>query len=330
MSEKLYGASAIKNILVYGWYFHGNLGDDLFIDAFKQLFPNYNFIFRNTLTLKDLYNVDAVFIGGGSLLENRLDTDDETFCELQKHKILYIGVGTETNIHSQHQLLMRRAQLIAIRSPSSINKITSLNSSVIVIPDLVHCLPPCQSSFKMKHSVLIIPNISLVPKWNDAHWKHVSWDYFKTEFAQFLDQLVNTGHTINFLPMCSSDELDDNNAACEIINKMTRRSNAYLLTRRNNYKAATECISQYEVVISQRYHGIVLANMTQVPCLIIHHHDKLKNMLGSSVPYYGLSKSILMNSLIETINSKIDLNLPIDRNMFTELIRKVNDALCRS
>lgn len=330
MSEKLYGASTTKHVLVYGWYFHSNLGDDLFIDAFKELFPNYNFTFRSSITSKDLHNVDAIFIGGGSLLEDRLDISEDAFIELQKRKVFYIGVGTETDIHPIHQCLIKQAQLIATRSASSLDKIKLLNDNVILIPDLAYILSPYQSSFKIERSVLIIPNISLVPKWNDVHWKHVSWEYFKVEFAQFLDQLVDAGHTINFLPMCSSDTLDDINAACEIVNKMTNSSNAYFLPRRNNYRAATECISQYEVVISQRYHGIILANLTQVPCLTIHHHDKLKDMPGVNVPYYGISKSILMDSFNKIINTKkVDI-LPIDRNMFTELIRKVNDALCGS
>jgi hypothetical protein len=48
----------VINILVYGWYNHSNLGDDLFEDAFKNLFPDYNFKFQDYIDEKSLKNIE--------------------------------------------------------------------------------------------------------------------------------------------------------------------------------------------------------------------------------------------------------------------------------
>lgn len=50
------------NIAVYGYYYKNNIGDQLFIEAFNNLFPTYNFLFVNHLTEKILENVDVVFL----------------------------------------------------------------------------------------------------------------------------------------------------------------------------------------------------------------------------------------------------------------------------
>ena len=308
-----------------GWYRHNNLGDDLFVEAFKELFPNYQFNFVNHIELVDLKDIDAVFIGGGSFLEAPFDMDDSALKELKNQKIFYLGVGAETKIHPMHQSLLSLAKLIAIRTPEHLDKILALNNNVIVIPDLVYCLIPNLKP-RIANSVLIMPNISVVPKWDEEHWKHAAWEYFKNEFAQFLDGLIVSGHTINFLPMCDGETENDSFAACEIINRMSFRSNHYLLPKAQSFQIATSCISQYDIVITQRFHGIILANITKTPCISIYHHDKLKNSDGLS--FYALSKNKLTHSFVSTINNKTQSNLPIDRDIFTELVRKVDDALC--
>lgn len=315
------------NILIYGWYHHHNLGDNLFMEVFKALFPNFNFKFVNQITSADLVNIDAVFFGGGSFLGELIDiSDHETFELLKQQKIFYIGVGAETDINIHHLELMKRAELIALRSTTNLNKVLELNPKTIVIPDLVYYLQPTKSTEQLSKSVLILPNIAVVPQWNDPHWKHAAWQYFKTEFAQFLDNLLSDGYSINFLPLCTDFCLDDNMAATEIINHMIWRNHGYLLPQENTITSATKTISRYDIVITQRYHGIVLAEMVNVPCLPIYHHDKLKHPQGLS--FYGLTKDKLREQFDYLFHTKVSQFLPIARDMFVPLQWRVENALC--
>jgi hypothetical protein len=56
------------NVLVYGFYGKGNLGDDLFERAFCHLWPGISFSFTNEITRKHIDDFDVIFFGGGSFL----------------------------------------------------------------------------------------------------------------------------------------------------------------------------------------------------------------------------------------------------------------------
>ncbi len=317
------------NVLVYGWYRAGNAGDELFANAFKILFPEYQFRFVSQITEENLSNVGAVFFGGGSFLSGDVNVTPAAREILKSKKILYIGVGAETAISSSHLELMAQAKLIAIRSPEQLGKIKFINNQTIVIPDLVYSLQEnVLSSKKIKKSVLILPNIEVVPNHTHSHWKHSSWAYFKSEFSQFLDELVSSGYSINFFSMCENKSMSDAWAASEIINMMQKRSTAYQLPFVSEDMAGlTKILSQYEFIITQRFHGIILSEMMRTPYISLHHHDKLKfaaPMNGISLSYYGIMKQNLLDSLNKLNASQ---SLPIESNMFETLKSKVVNIL---
>lgn len=316
-------------ILVYGWYHQGNLGDELFKQAFTQLFPTYHFEFTDFITANQLQNVDGVFVGGGSFLGELFRITDDALPLLIRKKICYLGVGAETDIHPSHQAIMASANLIATRTPEHLEKIRSINDNVMSIPDLVYCLVGDISPRKIDRSVLILPNVTVVPTWKDAHWAHVSWNYFKSEFSQFLDELAESKHNaVNFLPLCVNPQQDDTRVADELINATTHRSFFKVHSHPQTLQDATRLISEYEIIITQRYHGMVLADMIGAKYFSIYHHDKLKNPKGNDLPYYGITKAGLWTQLEFQKKTKVSPHLPIDRNIIRDLTQKVDDALC--
>lgn len=319
-------------ILVYGWYFRGNVGDNLFIAAFKKLFPRYDFIFTDHITDNLLKDVSAVFFGGGSFLYAEPDISSDAVVRLENTPIFYIGVGTETAIHPHHQDLLRRARLIATRSLERIEFLKLLNPNVIFVPDLVYALQDEASSIpKLSKSILILPNFETVPQWNSPLWKSAAWEFFKLEFAQVLDALYEEGYNCHFYPMCVNPKIDDNWAATEIINKMHHRSGNYLISAKTKgIESVTKLFSQFELIITQRYHGIVLSEMTRVPYVSIHHHDKLKNSFpkeGKSILYYGASKQNLLSEIYAAQRMKFSTVLPIEPDIFEVLKEKVSGVI---
>lgn len=313
------------NICVYGWYGHNNLGDELFKDAFKKLFPEYNFTFTDHFTLENVEKADAIFFGGGSFLNESISIPNDwhaVWFKLFRKKILYIGVGLETDIHLNHKELLSIASLIATRTEVATrtkNKLNYLIFKGIEIPDLVYSLndnlwPPCIN----KKSVLVLPNVSVIPTHESPHWKYASWEHFKTEMAQFLDYLIYNKYTVNFGNMCRDSINNDNYASHAISSAMINRNSNDI--KNINYKHTT---SEYGRVITQRYHGIVLSDMANVPCLPIHHHDKLKS--ENSISYYEISKDKLISSFNE-VESKEKKN-SIDYKAFDILVKEVKKIL---
>lgn len=318
-------------VLVFGWYNHGNLGDEFFGDIFKELFPLYEFTFADHIDENNLKDKDAIFLGGGSFLDQTTTITNAAIPILKSKPIFYMGVGTEIDISPIHLELLKIAKLIVVRSTQKLDLIKSLNSNVVVIPDLVyfHSLTSKNiSTTSKKKSVLILPNIATLPQNHEPHWKHMAWEYFKFEFAQFLDSLVDANYQIKFFPMCQERNLDDNWAAIEILGKMRRRSRNFLLEKRTETLDETiQLFSQYETVITQRYHGIVLADLAGVPHITISHHDKLKNSDKNYISFYGFNKDVMKEKFNDGKVIKFSNVLPIEADIFVGIKKVINDLL---
>lgn len=138
--------------------------------------------------------------------------------------------------------------------------------------------------------------------------------------------------------MCQGVKDNDDWAAGELISHMNRRDNYLNTGRYVGIEGITYLISQYSLVITQRFHGIVLAEMTKTPYVTIYHHDKLKNTYpcnGTFVSYYNCSKQIFGDTFNRTIKMNFPQSLPIESNIFETLSSKVmglveNGSICRS
>jgi polysaccharide pyruvyl transferase WcaK-like protein len=313
---------SIFNILVYGWYNKGNIGDNLFEEAFKQIFPELNFQFVDEITKESLTKSDAVFFGGGSFLFSEPLISPDLLPLLKSKKIFYIGVGAETEIEKTHKELLKLAKLICIRS-NDLEKIQTLNHNAMIIPDIVYSLATNSYYTATDNSVLILPNATVIPTYKDDHWKHASWNYFKCEFAQFVDSLIETGHKIKFLPMCDNKHISDVWAIYEIISHMIHRSNVDIVYHLDQF-------DQCQTIVTQRYHGIILAQLARKHYISIHHHDKLKDSLikeGEYIPYYGINKDGLIKSFYKLKKEKLSNTLPIDYNLFSIMKAQVINLL---
>jgi len=319
------------NALVYGWYGKGikNIGDSLFCKAFEHLFPDINFTFTNTITQHNVEQADCVIFGGGSFVYAPINGNN-VLQLLAAKTIFYIGVGIETDIHPMHQELMKRASLIATRTANGISRLKSVTASnIIEIPDLAYALTDLVSISNqvMPNSILVLTNAELLPRWCDINWKHAAWNYFKSEFSQFLDMFKESKYNITFASMCSNANMHDAGAATEIINQMKYRNfNSQLCDLPDDFTQLTHLLSQYETIISQRYHGAILADMCSRPHVVIAHHDKLKHSTPSAitVPYYGLDKQTLADAIL---NCKTRSILPIKLDIFEDMRKRVYSQL---
>lgn len=310
-------------VLIYGFYHKGNLGDNFFAEVFLSLFPYYQLTFVDHLDQAVLQGQEAVILGGGSFLDQASSIAPEALPILQNLPLFYLGIGAETNIHPLHLALLKIAKLIVLRSPAKMELLRSINPNILLAPDLIYCHPSITPA-PIAKSVLILPNISVLPQANAEHWKHIAWEYFKHEFSQFLDDLLEQGNSIKFFPMCQNDEQDDIWAAIEIVSKMQRRSHAYFLPQTKTLEETLSLVSQYEMVITQRYHGIVLAYLANVSCLTISHHDKL--MTDESLPFFGANRKEL-HQAFHRIKEKGASSLPINRHLFIDIKEKVEELL---
>jgi polysaccharide pyruvyl transferase WcaK-like protein len=316
-------------IVILGWYGSeiNNLGDNLFKEAFKKLFPEHTLIFTDTIEASAAHAADAFFIGGGSFLGDKPNIDP-SILELVKSKpLFYIGVGAETNIHERHQELIRIAKLVAIRNSDEriIDRVKQLNTNTIYVPDLVYMLAPAGRAKHRRDRILVIPNLEVVPRYFDPQWKHTAWGFFKSEFAQALDHFIDTGIGVDFYTMCNNADAKDYYAAIELFNFMKPRKTINFYDHNNNIDKDVELLSSYKMIITQRYHGIILAEIAETPHIILWHHDKLKSHPSKSasfIGYYGATKQAIIDGFSD-VTSKDRPNLAIDSNSWESIVNQV-------
>ena len=315
-------------VLVLGFYKQPfNLGDQLFTQAFQYLFPDYQFTFTDHIRPQHLKGTDAIFIGGGSLLDQNPDITPEAIKEMASIPLIYLSCGAETEISALHQQLMARARLIVIRS-HHLDKVKAINPNTLYAPDLVYALHhQVQYSERRAKSILFLPNILVVPQWHEPHWKHLSYQMFKFEMAQALDKLIEDGYIIDFYPFSQVKGQDDSYAAIELMNMM-RHSVNILPSKQDQLADLTALFSQYQTIITQRYHGAILAEMSNTPYLCIHHHDKLRSTnynLGTFTSFFEVSKEKIIKA-VDFLAQHTSI-LPLKQDIYEPLVVAVRKCL---
>ena len=75
---------------------------------------------------------------------------------------------------------------------------------------------------------------------------------------------------------------------------MKKRNRSMLVTEiLNDLPDIINLFSQHSIIFTQRYHGMVLADLCRRPSVSISHHDKLL----PEIPYFGASKQAFHDSI---------------------------------
>lgn len=323
----------MKRVLVYGFYGKENFGDELFKDAFRHLWPEFDFRFVNKILQKDIDETDAIIFGGGSFLYARPNvTYDVKF----NTKILYVGVGGETEIDDLHKYLMGNAELVSLRTPEFIPKIAGTlvdANRVIASPDIVFSLKRklnLQREKRAEKSLLVLPNAECVPRASDPHWKHLGWEHYKNEFAQALDELREEGYKLMFASMCENESMSDAWAISEIVARMDKRKRVDCVGITVKGLLTKSMMEEFSCVVTQRLHGAVIADLANLPYVVVHHHDKLRTLdpcTGVKQPYFEMSKRSILNAIKFAEYQGSGLNVDVIDARFSELQEKVRTIM---
>lgn len=283
-----------KKIIVVGWYGHKNLGDEAFKASFQFLWQDFDFDFLDYVPA-DVNQYDAAMIGAGSFL-------DQPVVGLSTIKIpmAFIGVGISV-VHPQNMPALERARIIVARNH------TKLSVPTLFAPDVVFA-QKLKTNLERRKVITVLMNNHFTPRPKALEWQLRSWDWFCTEFAQVCDRLLDaTGCTMDFLPMCTNRFEDDRRCVGYLVDRMYNKNKVNTCYAELPSDTFVRRIETSELVITQRFHGMVYSVLARTPFVAISGHDKIRDLTEqlqykTLVQYYGFS----INNFMEAYASSVE------------------------
>jgi polysaccharide pyruvyl transferase WcaK-like protein len=138
----------------------------------------------------------------------------------------------------------------------------------------------------------------MAPSRQSARWQVAAWDRFEMELATALDETY-ADWTIEFFPMLlAKNGPSDDYAAARIVSQMSNRWRVRDNIWRPTESKLIESIQRADLVITQRFHGVVLASILSTPFVGISAHDKMRSFftdssLNNYCDYYSFTRESL-------------------------------------
>lgn len=322
----------MAKILVYGWYGHRNVGDELMAEALRSLLVGHELKFVDHIKHAELEKSDLVLVGGGSFLSLPFGMDGASFTAIAKKPVIYVGVGAETGVHHDHARLLKHASAVFVRSPAS-EQFSEIRPDAVLMPDLSLALASPSLVKRPSREILFLANSQVLPNRTSPNWQRAAWDYFKSETAQAIDELIVGGWKVTMAPFCDDVNHRDSWACAELIAHCVERRRVRCLDATWYDDAAFSKVrptfDASSVVVTQRYHGAIISQATGAPCVVIHHHDKLARLDPNAtklIPYYGIRKDALVTA-IESAEVPVAVT---NSSAFGEVRDAIEKALCKT
>ena len=287
------------NILVFGWYNHGNIGDESFKISFKKVWNIHNFTFVDDITpeISDM-NFDLCIIGGGDVIcKSNLIKCSKLNCK----KIAISVTITNNSLTTELKIL----DYIYVRDELSLNNLKKIGfNNCELLPDIslvlsgnnVNGLKLINESFKTNMSdryekvYAITINAHLLGNYNSESKIKTKFFSFVDEISSFID---NTNASFLFIPFSTRFPSDDRisnsytNSQCKYYNKNS------VIFDTLSVQDTLDVISACDFNITTRFHGLIFSQCVDTPCITISFHDKfegyLKTINQDYINYYDFS-----------------------------------------
>jgi hypothetical protein len=156
------------NTVIYGYYDHNNLGDELFKLAFKKLFPNNNLIFSGDLT-KYYDKIDLVLVGGGDLYNDYFLKNLSKIIEKYTIPVIGFGLGFPCKEINKKYLWMFDSIVTRVRDITILDTLNYflISDEIMSLPDIIFSLDEyflsSNNLFKLSLNNLSDVHILIIP-----------------------------------------------------------------------------------------------------------------------------------------------------------------------
>ncbi len=275
----------MENILVLGYYFKNNWGDDAFQYVFQNyILKNYNIDFcdTNVESLYKLINVNykCIIIGGGDIVNDYFLNKEilETINSLYKNIPIYftsIGITYESSIPK-----LDIGDYFYTRSTKDKLILSQRYNTKYIqyIPDIVFFL---HDKISFQKNLQTIKNIGIILPGPLFSLDNL---YLTTQIVQLINQLTSK-YIIHLIAFDTSNKID--NSDIPLLNWLKSNSNIkpanniyyYVNNQINKIEKMINYYNTLDLIIGGRYHSIILSLLTNTPFIALECSQKIKNLM---------------------------------------------------
>lgn len=279
----------MKKLAVLNWSGHGNFGDDLFIDAYRELFSGWDIrVFSDSpksvcplIDFKEVNKCDLFALGGGELINrDRLFIPSEWARKIEVPKII-LGCGVNAKKFSQlkinvlHELY--NFEFIGLRDYYSIallNEDHQLRKRVGLFYDLLFSMNTSSIEAKApdERVAVIIPTDRTSNKSDRGIMQYGVAD----KSLKWLKQHTCCFDRLVFLAFGKED--NDDYATCLKLSKAISKPSVIISDCGKNKDLMLKVIANATSVYAYRLHGLILAKIFNKPCGFFPYHWKLNRV----------------------------------------------------
>ena len=342
-----------KTILIFGYYFRQNFGDDLFKYVFENYIfldtPNtsYNLIFKNIEDLNndtDVYKtIDKVVIGGGDIINDFFlnDTNVNSFRSFfgaensNPIPIYFISVGlTYPGIISVMDIgdyfyMRNNTDYIVARDRYTLNycsSIPDIGFNLLNDANLTNWIKPTLTSEKLKVGICL-PYTWISSQNNKEVFLNQICTFIKTLALNYEVTLVPFDTSMD---LCNSDiilntSIQDKIGDCD--------GNLFYLNPTQNDDGSYQQISvsdmisyfkSFDIVFTSRFHSVILAIITNTPFISIYSTPKIYNLMNDIKIKYPKLKNLFVKLSLDDDHIPLQLDQSLILNSFKYTLANYN------
>lgn len=298
------------NRIIYGFYGHRNMGDDLFQEAFKLLFPDDNLVFRelSNMNKEEIKNYDSVIVGGGDVLNDFYGRKYmEVLHDYAGYKIaLGVGISYQSCISEKYINLFDD---IVIRNQTDLHSLRPRIGTVHshYMPDLVFSLPLNNNESKKEDGRRV--GLFLV----GSFLKNNS---FLFSLCMMIYRLISLDYIIDLIPMYLQDDIMDNDYHLNeyIYNTFSHTGKINSLMYNNN-EDFFNLIKNLDFAICMRFHAHILCTRFGIPYLSIPITRKVELYQNELPQYTDFSVKMVRRNDYSLIEFSVDEAMKLFRKI---------------
>ena len=279
------------NVIITGYYYHQNLGDDLFeaisrkiflSNKFSKIFPIIKYV-----RIEDLYTSEyikdcsrIILFGGETLNDYFLDRLLNVW--LKNKSIKFNAIGVSTN--QDYDTIVNKINLfdtVLFRNKLDYEYFKN-RINCFYGPDIVFLLNN-NGITKFIHTVSIIKQKQVGFFLSQTVLLNLSSEQQKSYLKNISNVIkfwINNDYIVNLFPMCTNNKIqeDDNIINKKVYNLLTESEKRKIRSHTTNIEIVNK-IKSMSFNICWRFHAHILSIINHIPFLSISRTNKVKNLL---------------------------------------------------